>query len=374
MTGPLRVAVLYGDLRTGRIHGEIDATSATWAQVLNQAGAVDQVAVPDAVIRALDLRRSAPAARTFLGVEVGGRIVQAGPIWSRVYDWAAGQVVLGAGGLWSLFDHRKVVPVLAAGQRVQDVSTTLTGADYGELARALVAQALGHAGGSLPLVLPAARPGSARTETWEGWKLANLGEQLRQYTSRQDAPPDIRFTARRRSDDARFLEWVMETGTETAPLLVQGGADWVLDTTTRMSPVLGIGTDEDGTVMGMRGWVTGQGSEAGTLIGVFDDPVLPGLGWPLLEVEETRSTVSEQGTVDGYAAALVGRSARPPEVWRVSVSADAVAEVQAGDFCRVVVAGHSWLEDGETRMRVQKVSGDLSGRVVLDMYPLSAVI
>ena len=127
MTGPaVQVTVLYGDLRTGRILGQIDATGAAWAQVLDDAGSIDQVTVPDDVIRALDLWRMAPAARTFLAIEVDDRIQEAGPIWSRTYDWEAGTLTLGAAGLWSLWDHRKVVKVLAAGQQVR------SGADLGD--------------------------------------------------------------------------------------------------------------------------------------------------------------------------------------------------------------------------------------------------
>lgn len=379
MTGPaVQVTVLYGDLRTGRILGQIDATGAAWAQVLDDAGSIDQVTVPDDVIRALDLWRMAPAARTFLAIEVDDRIQEAGPIWSRTYDWEAGTLTLGAAGLWSLWDHRKVVKVLAAGQQVRSGadlgSVTLTGADLGEIARGLVALAMSHVGGSLPIVLPAERPGSARTETFPGWALSWVGDELTQLTQRQDGGPNIRFTPRRRSDDRRFIEWVMETGTAAAPQLTQAGADWVFDTTVRRGPVLGIGLDEDATDMGFRGWETGQGSEADMLMATAYDGTLVDTGAPLLEVEESRSTVSQASTLDGYAGQLVARSARPIQVWKVTVHLSAAREVQAGDYCRLIIRDHPCLGAGEHRMRVAKKSGRIDDRVVLDMYPLQAVI
>jgi hypothetical protein len=371
---PAGVRVLYGDLRTGRITGELPCADAPWVQALNGPGSIDQVTVPDDAIRRFGLRHGTAPARCFLAADLDGRLQEAGPIWSRVYDWEAGQLTLGAAGLWSLFDYRMVLPVLAAGQKVQKATTVITGVDYGTLARRLVAQAMTHAGGDLPLVLEDERPGT-RTETFPGWKLLRVGDQLRELTQRETAAPDIRFVPRYKAGDRRFVEWVLETGTETRPQLAQTGADWVFDTTARRSPVLGIGTDEDATVMGSRGWVTGEGSEEDTLIATAYDPALVDRhGYPLLEQEDSRSTVDRQSTLDGHAANLVGRIARPVEVWKVTVHASAAREVVAGDYARVVTKGHPWLGTGERRMRVEKKTGDRGDRVVLHMFPLQGVL
>lgn len=369
----MTTTLLFGELRTGKITDALDATDASWSQVLNAAGAVDSVKVPAPVVRAKQLRQSAAAARCFLALEQDGQIRQAGPIWSRSYSWESETLKLGAGGLWSLFDHRKVIPVLAVGQRVQEVTTTVSGTDLGGIARALVAQALTHVGGDLPLVLPPTATGT-RTETFPGWQLADLGEQLVQLTRRETAAPDIRFRPRRKPSDPTSIEWVMEVGTEAAPLLVQGGADWIFDTTSPQSPVVGISTDEDATVMGERGWVTGNGSEADTLIGTDYRSELVDGGYPLMEVDETRPSVEVQATLDSHARNLTGRTARPVEVWKVSVAAAATLEVQAGDYAQVVTAGDTWLPDGARRMRIKQLSGDLGDVVRMDMYPLQAVL
>ncbi|RBY82686.1 hypothetical protein [Blastococcus sp. TF02A-26] len=367
--------VLYGHLRTGRILGELSPTGCSWAQTLNGAGSIDQVTVPNDVIERLQLRQTVMGPRAFLAVEQDDRIQEAGPIWTFPYDWVRGQLTLGAAGLWSLFDYRKVIPVLAAGQRVQDPSadTTIAGTDLGGIARALVAQAMTHVGGDLPLVLPEAAAGT-RTETFPGYKLLNVGQQLRELTQRETAAPDIRFPARRNPDDRRFLQWLMETGTEQTPQLAQIGRDWVFDTTTRRSPVLGIGTEGDATVMGSRAWVTGNGSERDMLIATASNTTLLDAGYPPLEQEESRSSVEQQDTLDGHAANLRDRSARPVEVWKVTVHASAATEVRAGDYARVKTAGHPWLGTGEHRLRIRKKTGNLTDRVVLDMYPLQAAL
>jgi YD repeat-containing protein len=362
------VRILYGELRSGKITGEIDATGYTWAQTLNDAGYIDEVRIPDRVVRDLQLDYYAEPGRCFLAAEVDDRIQEAGPIWTENYDWEKGQYVLGAAGLWSLFDARKVLPVLVSGQRVQDAHTTVAGTDFGGIGRDLVAQAMTHVGGDLPIVLPVKAAGG-RTETFYGWQMAWVGEQLRQLTQRENGP-DIRFRPRRNPDDRRYLQWVLEHGSEIDPRLTQIGADWVFDATTTRSPVLGIGVAGNARSLGSRAWVTGNGQEAGTLIATDYDPALIDRGLPLLERAEPRWTVEQQATLDGHARNLRARSARRPRVWKVTVHASAARDVQPGDYARVAVRDHPVLGAGEARLRVRKKSGSRNDRIVLDMYPL----
>lgn len=364
--------VLYGDLRTGRIIDALDVTGCSWAQVLNDAGAVDSVTVEEHEVRAKNLRYSAPAAKTFLAVDVDGEIQEAGPIWHRGWDDTSEQLTLGAAGLWSLFDHRKVLPAVYSG-RVQDTNLGATGTDLAGIGIVLLMQAMAHVGGDLPLILPAALAGT-RTEVWPGFQLAWLGEQLRQLTTRENGP-DIRFRPRYTSDKLG-IEWVYEAGTEDAPLLTQAGDDWYFDRTVPNSQVVNVTTEEDATVMGQRAWVTGEGQAEGTLIATDYDPTQVDDGYPLLEVDagSAYSSVSEQDTLDGHAQDLVTRSARPIERWKVIVRADAARGVLPGHYARVINRqGHAWLPDGESFLRVERKTGDLSGDVTLEMYEVGAV-
>lgn len=382
----MSTTLYFGDLRTGRVTDTLLATGASWQQQLNAAGQVDSVTVAAAEVRAKQLRSSCRAARSFIVADVDGVLQEGGPVWSRTWDAERRQLTLGAAGLWSLFDHRMVVPVLAAGQRVQDVSFSPTLSDLGGIARQLVNLATSHVGGSLPLVHSAAVPAGDRTETFNGWELANLGEELRQITRRQVAAPDVRFRPRWRPGTPLSVEWVMEVGTEARPQLSQDGDDWFLDASVARSPVLRLNTDEDGTVMGWRGWVTGNGMEANILIGRNDQAAAyAALGYPLLEVEESRSTVTEQATLDGYAEALVDRSARPVETWTAEVTARVGRDILAGDYCQVTPhPTDPWLGsptgqwgpgEGQAYMRVKAKAGSLGNdRVKLTMYDVAGVV
>lgn len=367
-----QVRVLYGEFKTGRVTGVLPATSVSWSAEQNAAGSISNVSVPEDVARDLDLRQATHGWRNFLAVERDGRIVQAGPITSRTFDWQSGAVTLGAAGIWAWMDHVFIRPAGVVFP-YQKFTYTLSGKTLGGIARGLVARLLASGFTGVPIVLPADEAGD-RTESWPVWQLSTYGEQLRQITQRAVNAPDIRFAPRRKAGDPRFLEWVMQVGTATAPALSQAGPDWVFDTTVARSPVLGISTDEDATSMAQQVWVTGNGMEEDQLMALRYDDTLLKLGWPLTEAEENHATVEEQDTLRGHADNLLARSARPIEVWRVTVKADAAREVMPGDYCQVITRGDVWVPDGQRRMRVQKISGDLGDTLTLDMYPMAGVL
>jgi hypothetical protein len=200
-----------------------------------------------------------------------------------------------------------------------------------------------------------------------------VGEQLRQLTQRETGP-DLRFRPRRNPADRTRVQWLLEAGTETEPELRQTGSDWVFDATATRGPVLGIGVDQDATVMGTRATVTGNGMERDILLALAESSELTGRGYPLLDIDESRSTVEDAATLEQHADGLLARSNRPVEVWKVTVRADAAREILPGHMCRVVVGGDAYLPAGEWRLRVARVSGDLGDNVTLDMYPLAAVL
>jgi hypothetical protein len=369
------ISLLIGEVRTGRITVTLDGgevpTSLRWTDELNRAGSLDGVTIPSPVVAKYDLRQLTYGARCFMAVEVDGRIKVGGPIWGRAWDWEKGELTLSAAGLWSLLDKRKI----------EDDATypsgllTFSGVSLGGLAVSLVSHMLGHIPPytNLPVVLPTVEPGD-NEESFARWEILDYGEQLRQITQRAVDAPDIRFAPRRTAADPRFIEWVMQVGTEGQPSLTQGGPDWVFDTSAPRSSVLGISTDEDATQMAQKVWVTGNGSEADQKMASNSDLTLVDLGWPLTEVDESHPTVDDYDTLLGHADNLLARSNRPIEVFKVSVRAEAAREVSPGDYCQVIVKGDPWLGDMDRTMRVQKVSGDLSDTLTLDMFPLAATL
>lgn len=366
-------SLLIGEIRTGRITDTLTGvngpTGLRWSTVLNNSGSIDSVTIPEAVVTEFDLRQRTYGARNFLAVEVDGLIKQAGPIWSRTWDWEKGELTLGAAGIWSLMDKRVIYDDAAPGG-VLTFTGSLGGIAVG-MVSAMVSRIPPYT--NLPIVLPAVEAGD-RTESFARWELARYGEQLRQITQRATDAPDIRFTPRRSGSDPRYLEWVMEVGTVAVPSLSQAGPDWVFDTSAPKSSVRGISTDEDATQMAELTWATGNGTEADMKLATGQSVELVSLGWPLMEADESHPTVDDMTTLLGHANNLLARSARPVEVFKVQVSADAAREVQPGDYAQVITKGAPYLGDMNRRMRVKTVSGDLSDVVTLEMFPMAALL
>jgi hypothetical protein len=360
--------VHVGDTISGRITATIPVVGLNWTDVLNGNGTID-VTVTEDVVRDFDLRQKTHGARCFLAVEVEGRIKQAGPIWARAWDWEKGQLTLGASGMWSMADKRIIYDPATFPSGI----LSFTGLSLGGVAVSLVSHMLNAIPPytNLPIVLPAAEAGD-HEESFPRWNLARYGEQLRQLTQRSVDAPDIRFQPRRKESDPRYIEWVMQVGTEASPSLSQGGPDWVFDSSAPKSPVLGIATDGDASDMGEQAWATGNGSEADMKLATAASLELLDLGWPLTEVDESHSTVEDNDILAGHANSLLGRSARPIEVFKVKARANAYNEVLAGDYARTITRGVAWLGDMDVTTRVKQVSGDLSDELRFDMFSVLA--
>lgn len=368
------VAWLAGDLRTGRVTTRLPLVDGTWSETLDAAGALSgTLHLADPTVAALRPRVVAEVARTYLAAvwvdpTTGddAEVIAAGPIWAHDYDDATRTLRIGAAGLASCYDRRKVLPVLTAGQSAADVTSVTSGVSLGTIAKRLVALAHTHTNGSLPVVLPPDIAGP-HSRTYPGYELAWIGEQIRALTQTEGGP-EVAFTPRWSVTDSRAIEWVMRTGTDTDPLLTQTAADWVLDHSVPGGRISSISVQVDGTRIGTRAWVAGAGSGESRLIGRADDPLLTAAGYPLLEVEEGRDSVEDQALLDGYAAELAVRSRSAPESWTVAVRPGLhphPGQIRAGDWTTVIIGSHPYLDAGEQRGRLTQISGDGTGAMTL---------
>lgn len=380
MPAPLYRYVV-GDLRTGKITRTLDLTSPRWSTDIEDAGTLEG-AFP---LRSGEWKSarsdSAPAKAYLACAYVDERSVEhwlaGGPIWTARYTDSTGVLSIGAAALSSYFDHRRVMPVLAADANPAEATVTYTAADLALIAKRLVELAQSHTAGQLPIVLPSdaalGGAGNKHTRTYPGYELATVGERLTQL-SEVISGPEVQFVPRRRTDDPRFLEWVMRVGTDaTGGLLHQSGADWVFDRTVPRSAVAEIDISTDGSSMTFRSWAAGQGEGEGRPIVVEEDARLPTLGWPLLEsMVSSTDTVSDPATLRGHARADLALSATPVETWTVKVARDATPHVgryRPGDWCVVRTRDHVYVPDGDHRMRITGISSDGAQFVSLSMAP-----
>lgn len=385
---------LVGDLRTGKIATRIPLTGATWQQVLNGPGTMTgaTVNVADVDVRKLDIYHAGAPGKAFLAIQYDQTILNAGPIWTHHYTRSAGTVTMGAAGLWSLWDHRYVMPLLSeplalgAAQAGATRWATSANKSLGDIAAALVAQAQTHVGGNLPLVMPAAQgmtPGAVRD--YYGYELNALGARLTELAA---SGPEIAFRPRIKASDPTSIEWVMQVGSPAQPLLVQGGADWVFDASVPQSMVSDVDVDVDATAMGTRAWEVGSGSQALLMLSQADSTVLTSAGYPLLEIEDQHTTVTKQSTLDAYAAAALATHNRPATLWKVKVRNDGapadgspsniggprLGQYQAGDYVQVVIGDDPYLASGARRARILQVDGDLGFEATLTLATMTAEV
>lgn len=375
---------IVGDLRTGKISRAVDLIGGSWSIPLGDAGTLEG-SFPLRSAEWPSARSDAATAKSFLAVAYVAAdgtetLLEAGPIWKSSFDDASGVLQVGAAGLASYFDHRKVIPVLAPGENPATATVTYTGQQRGLIAKRLVELAQSHTGGDLPIVLPddavLGGAGSKYTQTYPGYELGWVGERLKQLselgeTDDASGGPEVQFVPRRRGDDPRFIEWVMRIGVEPTMMLTQTGPAWVFDRTVPKSPVRQISVASDGTQMAFKQWAGGQGEAEGRPIVWSEDDALIGLGFPLLEGEVTATdTVETTATLTAHTAGALEFSQRPIESWTLTVSRDArpsVGQYVPGDWATVRVKDHVFIPDGDYSMRILSTAGDTSDAVTLTL-------
>lgn len=375
---------LFGDLRTGKISRAVDLIDTRWSTDITDTGVLEG-AFP---LRSGDwptARADAAPAKQFLVVgyvDADGTetLITGGPIWTSSYSDDNGVLRVGAGAISTYYDHRKVMPVLAAGDNPAEASVTYDAAQLGLIAKRLIELAHSHTGGALPIVLPddadLGGAGTTHTRTYPGYELGWIGERLQQLTE-VEGGPEIQFVPRRRDDDPRFIEWVARIGVEPDMILTQAGPAWTFDQTVPKSPIKKIDVATDGSNQTFRSWAAGQGEAEGRPVVYADNTALVDAGWPLLESEvQATDTVSEAATLLDSARADLAHGSAPIETWTVVVDRDGrpnVAAIQPGDWCDFRVGNHPYLPAGDHRLRILSKSGDASKLVTLQMVPTLTV-
>lgn len=298
-----------------------------------------------------------------------------GIIWTRRYDSATGVVEIQCSDWWSYFDHRKVLPLLTAPIDVEFEIAALvasqTGVDQNAIARYLVTLAESHTGGDIGIVLDTTTSGINRDRTWNGFELADVGEELRRLSKVLDGP-DITFGVSPSPDANGRPVRIMRTGD---PMLGQQGSAWVWE---YGGNVTSFTWPSDGTRYAKRAFAVGSGNELATPIAVAENTDTAFAAWPLMEAEAGYSSVTSATTLQAHADAdqqlsrlpvvlptLTVRGDRSPRIGEWSVGDDGIVRIE-DDF----------LSSGiETSMRIVRAditpsSEDQDESVTFVMGPL----
>jgi len=359
--------ILVGDLKTGRRILNLPVKGGSFSRKIMTADSISvSVNMLDRDAQKLNLRNAAAAAKSFLAVVEDDVILAAGPIWGHSYSRKDFTLQLDARGIMSMFDHRLILPAIAANYDVTKwtipdpsdnsrtianpaLASTYSGVSLGTIAKRLVEQAMAWTGGALPIVLPAeeADGNPDHTRTYNAVDFKPVKEALTQLQGVVGGPEiDFfpRFTA-----DKLGIEWVMRVGTVAQPLLTSPSVPrWGV--TAAASPVTDFAVDSDASGMGSVSWGQGGRQNDRVLISRASNTALTDAGYPLMEILDTSHTsVSVQSTLDGYTAQNLRDGQRPIEAWSFSVRAHPVdrygnvagpqlGSYNVGDFCELTFA------------------------------------
>lgn len=384
-----------GNLITGRELVEVNVLSGPWSDTLRQAETLSvELDMNDQDLQALGLRSAASPGQAFLAVEENGTCVAAGPIWTRAYSRETRRLTLGAGGMGSYFNHRLILPVLAASLAVGNwtipdpadatqtipnpaLSTIFAGVSPGQICKLLVQQARTWTGGNVPVVFQADEAGSAG-HTYLGTDFKPVWEAINDIMNDVNGV-EVNFLPRRTSDGKGF-EWLLQTGTIAQPLITSTSVlQW--NVTVPESPVTGLSTNEDATKLGSLAWGVGGAQTNVAMVSRAYDPTLINATYPLFELlDSAHPDVSLQSTLDGYTMADVLAGKNASETWSFTVKAYAkdssnnksapwIGEYSVGDFFDLILdtwdpvtgIGDPYLPGDTYKMRIIGISGDEKG-------------
>jgi hypothetical protein len=376
MEGIVVVSIYAGDLLTGQISIKLPAIDCSWAAEHRADGNVGAKVklVGEVLDRFPNIVDQVAPWRCFLAaITDDGAVLQAGPILPHKYSDATGELNLSALGMRGIFARRFLMPVLASGANPAKAVMTWSNLSLGTIAKRMVQLAMSHDGGALPIDLPPDQAGT-NTRTFYGYELGRLSQRLQQIED-VEGGPDLAFEPYLTGDELDIIRWRMRAGTTQAPELTQDGDDHEWDRTTKQTSIVTLDVDNDADEMGDRAWTTGQGSETQLLMSLYQDRSLRSQGYPLLEVDETRSSVSRISTLNEHTRALLRRSGRPWQLWRMVVRADAkpvLGTYRVGDWVRVHVGpNHPYIKAraGYHRTRIMAISGSFADTVTLVLAP-----
>jgi hypothetical protein len=369
--------LVIGDLRTGRQIINIPSAGvhkASWSTSLNDADTIEATfKLTDPDTKQLELRSAAAPAKAFLAIVENDVPVAGGPIWIHTRDKNEGTLQVSAKGMWSYFDHRVLVPLVAATLPIVDsvtrepsavMNTNLVAQSYGMMAKRLVMQARAHTGGAVPIVFQDDEAGTY-TRQYLGSDLSIVGEKLKDFTQLENGI-DIAFTPRW-TGDRQGIEWVLRTGTLAKPML-SSETIHLFDYSVEDPAVKDLTITVNASNLTSRTWAVGGRQDDVAVIERADDTALLGAGYPLLEsVNTAHSDATVPSTVRSYAAEDVRWGRTPVESWSFKASADAdpkVGSYAVGDWCDVQMADDDYVPDGTYRHRIAGLSGDQDGRWV----------
>jgi hypothetical protein len=311
--------LLWADLLTGEVQGEVPAETATFSHVLNAPGACN-LTIPlrpnkPGQVATLTESTFAPG-RTSIFVARDSVLIWGGILWSVEADVEQNSLVANANGFHSYF--RK---------RLLRADLTYAATEQVDIAVALLDYALAQPGGSVPVTTTTATAsGVTRDRTFYDYERKNIGELVEQLAAVHNGF-DFRYEPRWDGNalGVNFLTSYPKTGRTTSIVLELGSNVELLSLTN------------DGSNMANRADAVGGGQGPDTPIRTATDTALLSTV-PLLEDVTSHTDVTEGATLQSYADARLDRGRRSIKIPTVRLAKNSIpglGDYLIGDQVRV---------------------------------------
>lgn len=351
---------------TGQVVAEFTPVSATGNLRVNEADSVTvTLDLEDDVVASEDWRNLGTPWKHSIAYGVGGRWM-GGPIQPHDYRGDERKLELTAAGIRSIFKKRAILPreamttslVRADGYPETALDTNLRGLDLGTIGKRLIQQAMSWPASNYPIQFEADRAG-VNERNYAAVDLKWVSDALTQLSEVENGP-DFAFDLYR-VNDSRF-GWRMRSGTAQTPRLISPDI-FTWEVSAPDSSGYGVAVSVDPTNMASVSWGTGGRSDDQVLVAMAYSSALVDSGYPLLEtVDTSRTSVSQQATLDAYAVEALRTADRPLEFRSFTFSLDRaplLSEFSVGDLVDLVVAGDPYVADGTYRHRILELGVSL---------------
>lgn len=352
--------VLLHETITGDPVTELEFSAAAWSTGICRADTVD-ITTPGYTGRSL-YPFMVPKKFTVTVVEDDGRVRAAGvlgiPEGNTDRD-GIHRVKFPGKGPERLYEERYVLPypywplINSAGFPIASRDTRITGVEYGTMMKRLYQQAMSHPGGAIPVAWEPDRPGT-REKGWfavDGKGVQEAVEDISQLMGgvEWDWVPQL--------DENDRLNWAFVTGTDDEPELTSsfwhtwqvGGED---------PSIRGLGIKVSPEFMCQTAIFSGGKDDDRVMLARATGTDLIEAGVPLSEVwDSSHSSVSEQVTLDQWAAKRRAEGEAPVQYWSFDVREAHAKSLHKGDWCTIDVYQHWLIPDGSYPRRVLSVAG-----------------
>lgn len=301
---------LFADLLTDTVIGEIQLTSVSFTQQLNQAGTFQgHILLSGVNSAALNIPDSTIPGKCAIYVDRNDTLVWGGVIWGRTYNSANQTLSLNAREFESYFERRRI-----------NTTVAFTNTDQLVIARTLMNTAQSQPYGNIGVQVGTETSGILVDRVYYDYELKTVYSAI-QDLSRQTDGFDFNIKVSYNSSAIPTKTLVLGYPRIGTVYSINDASAPVFEFPA--GNIVEYEYPEDGAIAANKIYALGAGSNEGKLISIQTDATKYADGWALLEDQANYSDVTDATVLTNLASGQVDAVSYPPTVIKIVVPASA---------------------------------------------------